>query len=75
MPYDPALILAHEPAEAPADGLVRRLRQLPDPPTAAYVAPNLVGLRLVTALQAAGVQVPEDLALVVSADEDWMQVT
>jgi LacI family transcriptional regulator len=75
LPYDPRLVVRHEPPEAPADALVQRLLALPDPPTAAYVAPNLVGLRLVAALLDAGVPVPERLALVVSADEDWMQVT
>ena len=75
IPFDPALLLSHEPPESPADDLVRRLLGLPDPPTAAYAAGNLVGMRLFTALQTAGVPVPGRLALVVSADEDWMQMT
>src|SRR5207244_125710 len=38
------------------------------------VTHNLVALRLVAALQLRGIHVPERLALVVTADEDWMEV-
>lgn len=75
LPYDPALVLHHEPPQATAHALIERLLALPDSPTAAYVAPNLVGMRLVAALQDMNIPVPNRLALVVSADEDWMQVT
>jgi hypothetical protein len=74
LPFDPALVLVHEPPAAPAAARAARLLSPPDAPTAAFAAHNLVALRLVEALQDAGVRIPEELSLVVSAEEDWTRV-
>jgi len=73
--FDPALIFEHEPPEASAGPLLERMLALSQRPTAVYVAGNLIGLRLMAAVRAAGIRVPEELAMVVTGDADWMELT
>src|SRR5437763_642963 len=71
IPLDPALV-----ARAPADphgGLdgMSRLLALEEPPTAVFAVNNLVALGAIEAVRAAGLDVPDDVALVCFDDIEY----
>ncbi|HSM57235.1 MAG TPA: LacI family DNA-binding transcriptional regulator [Candidatus Sulfomarinibacteraceae bacterium] len=63
--YDPALVrYGAFTDESGAQAMEDLLRTLDDPPTAVFVASDLVALGVLSVLEAAGLSVPEDVALV-----------
>ena len=69
---DPEL-LARAPAADPAGGLdgMRRLLELDDPPTAVFTVNNLVAVGAIETVRAAGLDVPDDVALVCFEDIEY----
>jgi len=67
IPFYPDLVLTETlpTPECPnvCDALVEKLLSLPDPPTAVFTVNDQLALRLIAALRARGVRVPEDLAV------------
>lgn len=68
IPFRPDLVLTE--TAAPEDGyrnvheaLVEHLMQLPGPPTAVFCVNDVLAFRLIDALKARGVRVPEDIAV------------
>ena len=50
---------------------MRRLLELDDPPTAVFTVNNLVAVGAIEAVRAAGMEVPEDIALVCFDDIEY----
>jgi LacI family transcriptional regulator len=68
---DPDLIVrATVDPEGGRDGM-RRLLELGDPPTAVFTVNNLVALGAIEAVRAAGLEVPDDVALVCFDDIEY----
>jgi LacI family transcriptional regulator len=72
IPIDPALVVV-EAAADPGGGAegMRRLLELDDPPTAVFTVNNLVAVGAIEAVRAAGLEVPEDIALVCFDDIEY----
>jgi LacI family transcriptional regulator len=68
---DPTLV-ANAPAD-PGGGFegMRRLLELEEPPTAVFTVNNLVALGAIEAVRAAGLEVPDDIALVCFDDIEY----
>jgi LacI family transcriptional regulator len=66
-------LVAIAPAD-PAGGLdgMRRLLELDEPPTAVFTVNNLVALGAIEAVRAAGLEVPDDVALVCFDDIEYV---
>ena len=71
LPLDPALVV--EAAVDPDGGYegMRRLLALDEPPTGVFTVNNLVGLGAIEAVRAAGLEVPDDIALVCFDDIEY----
>jgi LacI family transcriptional regulator, galactose operon repressor len=71
LPVDPALVA--EGTVDPQGGHegMQRLLALDDPPTAVFTVNNLVALGAIEAVRAAGLEVPEDIALVCFDDIEY----
>jgi LacI family transcriptional regulator len=71
LPVDPALVAeATVDPQGGHDGM-RRLLALDDPPTAVFTVNNLVALGAIEAVRAAGLEVPDDIALVCFDDIEY----
>jgi LacI family transcriptional regulator len=71
MPVDPALVvLATADPRGGFDGM-RRLLELKSPPTAVFTVNNLVAVGAIEAVRAAGLEVPDDIALVCFDDIEY----
>ncbi|GAB3677293.1 LacI family DNA-binding transcriptional regulator [Actinocorallia lasiicapitis] len=71
---DPALIAQGRSNGAVAEAAVAALMELPDPPTALFVANNHMTIGVMRALDRRGVRVPEDVALTVFDDFEWASI-
>jgi len=71
LPVDPALVA--EGTVDPQGGHegMQRLLALDDPPTAVFTVNNLVALGAIEAVRAAGLEVPDDIALVCFDDIEY----
>src|SRR5919197_5746852 len=71
LPRDPAVVT--EASVDPGGGFdgMRRLLELPEPPTAVFTVNNLVALGAIEAVRAAGLDVPDDVALVCFDDIEY----
>jgi LacI family transcriptional regulator len=71
IPLDPALVARAAPD--PEGGLagMRRLLSTDDPPTAVFAVNNLVALGAIEAVRSAGLEVPDDVALVCFDDIEF----
>jgi LacI family transcriptional regulator len=71
IPIDPDLAI--ETTVDPSGGFVgmRRLLELPDRPTAVFTVNNLVALGAIESVRAAGLEVPDDVALVCFDDIEY----
>ena len=71
IPLDPAIV-AHATAD-PTGGFegMRKLLELEHPPTAVFTVNNLVALGAIEAVRAAGLEVPDDVALVCFDDIEY----
>ena len=71
IPLDPSLVV--ETAVDPAGGAegMRRLLELDDRPTAVFTVNNLVALGAIEAVRGAGLEVPDDVALVCFDDIEY----
>lgn len=64
IPLDPVLVVeASADPRGGADGM-RRLLEVDDPPTGVFAVNNLVAVGAIEAIRAAGMEVPDDIALV-----------
>jgi LacI family transcriptional regulator len=71
IPFDPALVVeASVDPRGGADGM-RRLLELDEPPTAVFTVNNLVAVGAIEAVRSAGMEVPEDVALVCFDDIEY----
>jgi LacI family transcriptional regulator len=71
LPHDPTLIVrATVDPDGGFEGM-RRLLELDEPPTAVFTVNNLVALGAIEAVRAAGLEVPDDIALVCFDDIDY----
>lgn len=74
VPFEPALVIEHQPGSVQAGDLVHQLLSMDRPPTAAIVAPDSTSRRFFSALLDAAVSMPSQLALVAYAVGEWMDV-
>jgi LacI family transcriptional regulator len=64
LPNDPALFVLGDWSEASGEVAMRSLLALPDPPTAVFAINDLMAIGALEAARAAGLRVPEDVAVV-----------
>jgi LacI family transcriptional regulator len=71
IPFDPSLVVEAPPdPRGGADGM-RRLLEVDDPPTALFAVNNLVAVGAIEAVRSAGMEVPDDIALVCFDDIEY----
>jgi LacI family transcriptional regulator len=71
---DPALVMMGDFRQASGYDAARQLLQLDPPPTALFVANNLMMFGVMIALNEAGVRIPADMSVVGFDDVDWAQL-
>ena len=71
IPVDPALVADATVDPSGGHEGMRRLLELEDPPTAVFTVNNLVALGAIEAVRAAGLEVPDDVALVCFDDIEY----
>ena len=71
---DPALVMMGDFRQASGYDAARQLLQLDPPPTALFVANNLMMFGVMIALNEAGVRVPADVSVVGFDEVDWAQL-
>jgi DNA-binding LacI/PurR family transcriptional regulator len=64
LPNDPALFVLGDWSEASGEAAMRALLALPNPPTAVFAINDLMAIGALEAARAAGMRVPEDVAVV-----------
>ncbi len=74
IPFDPHLVRRGLPKEHVGYEMTRDLLALPNPPTALFTGNNLLTLGALRAICEAGLQIPDDIALVAFDELDWMPV-
>jgi LacI family transcriptional regulator len=72
--FDPGLVGSGRSNAVTAEIAVTTLLELPDPPTALFVANNHMTIGVMRALDRRGVRVPEDMALTVFDDFEWASI-
>jgi LacI family transcriptional regulator len=71
VPLDPDLVVTSTVDPEGGSAGMRRLLALPEPPTAVFTVNNLVALGAIEAVRAAGLEVPDDVALVCFDDIEY----
>ncbi|MGP3963939.1 LacI family DNA-binding transcriptional regulator [Nonomuraea sp. 3N208] len=74
LPFDPGLVAQGGSNATAAEVSVNALMELPEPPTALFVANNHMTIGVMRALDRRGVRVPEDIALTVFDDFEWASI-
>lgn len=74
LPYDPALVMEGDWTEPSGYAAAARLLDLPDPPTALFVAGSQPAVGALLALRDRGIAVPGDLALTCFDDTSWAPI-
>jgi LacI family transcriptional regulator len=71
IPVDPAIVVHATVDPSGGSEGMRRLLELEDPPTAVFTVNNLVALGAIEAVRGAGLEVPDDVALVCFDDIEY----
>jgi LacI family transcriptional regulator len=69
--FDPALVANATPDPSGGSAGMNRLLELEEPPTAVFTVNNLAAVGAIEAIRAAGLEVPEDIALVCFDDIEY----
>ncbi|MFG2000336.1 LacI family DNA-binding transcriptional regulator [Spirillospora sp. NPDC048911] len=72
--FDPELVGHGRSHASAAETAAQELMELPDPPTALFVANNHMTIGVMRALDRRGIRVPDDVALTVFDDFEWASI-
>ncbi|KAB2345199.1 LacI family DNA-binding transcriptional regulator [Actinomadura rudentiformis] len=72
--FDPALVGLGQSNDTAAEAAALELMDMPDPPTALFVANNHMTIGVMRALDKRGIRVPDDVALTMFDDFEWASI-